>query len=208
MGVITILDNDAVNWGLVRITLDKHGQDRTAVAVVQVALDSLPIWAHICILTLQDGDVGDWVQKSQAAIVVWESGLVGEVEVNEAASRVLVEVLGDLSVSWDGAIVLWASRDLDVCYRRDTRGCIDKKKWRIEPGKEMKQIGRLVGHIAAQTGGTEEERRQVGQSAEGKVEKKGSGLRSHCNERIRERVCVCVSWVIGFVVVELFVNGV
>jgi hypothetical protein len=112
MAVVTILDNNAVNWRVIRIALDEHGQDRTTVAVVQIAFDSLPIWTHLCILTLQDGDVGDWVQQDIAAHS--RRRQVGEVDVNKAAPRILVKVLGDLSVARDGAIVLLASSNLDI----------------------------------------------------------------------------------------------
>lgn len=113
MAVVTILDSNAVNRRVIGIALDEHGQDRTTVAVVQVAFDSLPIWAHLCILTLQDGDVGDWVQQNIAA--VFRRRKVGKVEVNIAASRKLVKVLGDLPVTGDGAAVVLASSDFDIC---------------------------------------------------------------------------------------------
>ena len=126
MAIITILDNNAVNWRIVRIALNKHGQDGTTVAVVQVALDSLPVWTHLCIRTLQDSNVRDRVQSNIAAAL--RCGKVGEVEVHKAASGVFVEILGNPSVAGNKAIVLLAGSDLDVCYRGDAYGCIDTKR--------------------------------------------------------------------------------
>lgn len=135
MAVITILDNNTVNWRIIRIALDKHGQDGTTVAIVKITLDFLPVWTHLCIWPLQDSNVRDRVQSNIAATL--RCGKVGKVEVHKTASGVFVEVLSNLSVAGNGAIVLWAGGDLDVCYRGDACGCIDTK-----PGKEMKCMGK------------------------------------------------------------------
>jgi len=130
------------------------------------------------------------------------------VEVHKAASGVFVEILSNLSVTWNGAIVLLAGGDLDVCYRGDTRGCIDTKK----SGKEMKCMGE---QIVAQTGGKRkgaeerrrEERKQT-KGTEGRVskqesavreaKKKGSGHTGHgVNEREWCHKVVCLLFADG-----------
>lgn len=142
VAVKSILDHNTVDGRLGGVSLNKHGEDRAIGAIVQVALNLFPIWSHVCVLALKDSDLSDGVimfvfvvvveklrscldhrmvmraKISDVDLFVWLARVVlafGKVKVHIVASRELVQVLGDLSEAWDGAVVLWTGSDFDVC---------------------------------------------------------------------------------------------